>query len=483
MKRIRAFLVALSATAVSGCVLGPDYERPATGQDASFSEVVDAVGLDTEGAVDERWWRSFSDPMLEALVDQAIAANTDVRAATARVREARALRRVALAGTRPSVDLDAGPTRSLQSEVGNLPPGAPFQQSIFDVGLSAAWEIDLFGRLRRGVEAADARLQATVEDRRSVLLVVLSEVALSYTDMRTAQQQRAVAERNAQVARETLELTELLAGEGLARDLDVVRARADVTELVAAQADFTAAERSAAARLAVLLGRQPAKALPELMAPSEAEFVAPRIPTGLASDLLRRRPDVRSAERRLAAATADIGIETATLFPSFRLTGGAGSLANEVDALFTSPSEAWSIAGLLSWPIFDGGRRKASIAAAEARYDAAFAQYDGAVLDALGDAEAAFASYVYAAKERQTLEAARADRERALELTRLRFEAELDDLFPVLDAQRQLLSLESRIAAAERAELVGAVNVYRALGGGWQVAEETLSAAGAKEAQ
>lgn len=475
MNRIQSFLIAVSAAAVSGCVLGPDYERPDTGADARFSEVVEADSLDTTGPVDERWWRSFSDPVLGSLVDQAIAANTDVRAATARIEEARALRRVALAGTRPSLDLDTGATRSRQSEVGNLPPGAPFQQSIFDVGLSAAWEVDLFGRLQRGVEAADARLQATVEDRRNVLLVVLAEVALNYADMRTAQEQHAVAERNTDVARETLKLTELLASEDLARDLDVVRARADVTELVAAQADFSAAERGAAARLAVLIGQQPGLAMPELMAESKAELVVPRIPTGLASDLLRRRPDVRAAERRLAAATADIGIETATLFPSFRLTGGAGSLANDVDALFTSPSEAWSIAGLLNWPIFDGGRRKANIAAAEARYDEAFAQYDGAVLDALGDAEAAFASYVYATKERQMLESARDDRERALELTRLRFEAELDDLFPVLDAQRQLLSLESRIAAAERAELVAAINVYRALGGGWRAAETALA--------
>ena len=224
----------------------------------------------------------------------------------------------------------------------------------------------------------------------------------------------------------------------------------------------------------MLLGEEPDDVISRLTTPSEHELRAPRIPVGLASELLERRPDVRAAERRLAAASAEIGVETAARFPEFDLTGALGSGAVDVADLFSSPSEAWSLAGALRWPLFDGGRRRAAVDAASARFNARLADYEGYVLRALSDAEAAFASYVFATKERQLLARARADRRRALELSRLRFETELDDLFPVLDAQRQLLALDSQTALAERAELIAAINVYRALGGGWQATEAQL---------
>ena len=313
-----------------------------------------------------------------------------------------------------------------------------------------------------------------MEDRRSVLLVTLSELALNYADLRSAQRQRNVAVDNTRIAQKTLELTMLLYDQALASELDLVQARADVTESEAAQAEFSAAEYGAAARIAVLLGEEPGGVIPRLAASSEHGLRAPRIPVGLASELLERRPDVRAAERRLAAASAEIGVEAAARFPQFDLTGALGSGAVDVADLFSSPSEAWSIAGALRWPLFDGGRRRAAVDAASARFNARLSEYEGSVLRALSDAEAAFAGYVFATKERELLERAHADRTRALELSRLRFETELDDLFPVLDAQRQLLALDSQTALAERAELIAAVNVYRALGGGWQSAEERL---------
>ncbi len=480
MKQVRISLATLAAVVLlAGCVVGPDYQQPDTAADAVFSGIVDeSPMLAANAAIDERWWERFNDPTLSGLVDEAIATNTDIRAATARVAEAQAMRRVALAHTRPAADASAAASRSNLSEAGNLPPGAPVLFSLFDTSLSASWEPDFFGRLRRRVEAADARLDAEIEERRNVLLVVLSELTLNYADLRTAQDQYALAVENTEVARKTLELAELLHQNDLAGELDLVRARADLTELQAAQADFEAAEHAAAARVAVLVGSEAGDSIARLKTRSEHELAAPRIPVGLASDLLARRPDVRAVERRLAAASADIGAELAERLPSFSLTGGLGSQATDLSDLFSGPGETWDIAGVLGWPLFDGGRRRALVDAAESRYEALRAEYDGVVLAALGDVEAAFASYVFANRERATLEIARNDRQRALELARLRYEAELEDMFPLLDAQRRLLALETSIAAAARAEIVAAINVYRALGGGWSTAEAALTAAG-----
>jgi len=472
----RAVAALLAGLCLASCAVGPDYTEPDTAANAQFSMAPDFSAEDvlSGAAVDEAWWLSFDDEMLVHLVDRAIQSNTDIRAATARVQEARALRRSALARVFPALDAGGEAARSQSSEAANLPPGFPALQTLFGVGLTAAWEIDFFGRLRRGVEASNARYEATLEDRRHLLLLVLSEVALNYADLRSAQQQSAVARRNIEVAERTLKLAELLRGRELAGELDVLRARAEVTEARASLAQFAGYEGRAVAQLAALLGAESRDLQPQLTDAAPLGLKAPPIPAGLASDLLRRRADVRAAERRLAASSAEIGLQIAQRFPSFSLSGGLGPEAAELDDLFSAPSEAWNIAGALRWPVFDAGRRRADARAAEARHDAAMAAYDGAVYAALADAEAAFASYAYAATERRTLERALADRERGLHLARLRFGAELDDLFPVLDAQRQLLSIESRVAAAARAELIAAINVYRALGGGWTVAEQRL---------
>jgi NodT family efflux transporter outer membrane factor (OMF) lipoprotein len=460
----------------SGCVVGPDYSKPELPTDVEYSQFESdaASGILHSDPIDEIWWEAFQDELLVRLIEEAVESNTDIRAASARVREARSLRVVSGASKVPSIDGSSGASRSRSSQSGNSPSGFPVHQSLLDVGLAARWEIDLFGRLERGVEAASARLQASEEDRRDVLLVVISEVATSYADLRSAQRQLDVANQNVRVAQQTLELAELLHDRELADKLDVVRSRAEVTEALATREQHLLTERAATAQLAVLLAVEPKVLFNRLAETSTGSLQAPAIPIGLASDLLRRRSDVRAAERRLAAASADIGVQVAELFPRFSLTGGYGTGAASLSDLFTSPSETWSIAGSLMWPVFDGGIRRANIDVAEARYDVAFAQYDGAVYAALGDAESAFASYVYAVRENRILMRAVADRKESLELARLRFQAELDDQFPMLDAQRQLLSLESRVAQTERAKLIAAIGVFRALGGGWEVAETML---------
>lgn len=475
MRSIATAASILVALLVSACAVGPDYQSPTPDGELAFSDITSqSQTLHAGQDVDSQWWQSFADPDLEQLVQRAIDSNQDIRAATAHVQEARALRSAALAANRPTLSLQASGSRSQQSQLANFPPGIPTLFSLFDVGLAASWEPDLFGRISRQTEAATARFETTVEERRSVLQVVLAEVALNYVDLRMAQQQLVLGKEQTELAEQSLRLTELLRGQELVDEGALLAARAEVNQRKAAQAGLEAAVRAPAVRLAVLTADPPAQVLAALLEPAANSLVAPNIPVGLPSDLLRRRPDVRAAERRLAVASANLGLETASLFPQFQLTGGLGSSALELDNLFTGPSQAWDLASVLGWPIIDGGRRDSAIDAAEARYEAAFATYDQAVLEALGDAETAFASYVFAAKESEALVRVRADLQTSVDLATLRYQSGLVDRFAVLDAQERLSALDRQLTGARRAELVAAISVYRALGGGWVTAEQQL---------
>ena len=463
--------------ALAGCAVGPDYQGPELDIDPAFSEAASendaliAIGPD----IDKRWWESFEDETLTMLIEEARAHNLDLVIAASRIEEARALRGATIAAGLPQINVENAGGRSRQSEnAGGIGaaaaeiPGIPLEQDLFEATFNASWEIDLFGRIRRRVNAADARLDAAVEDRRDLMVIVFAEVARNYVELRSLQNQLAVAKRNEAIARQSLELTELLETRGLGSEFDRVRARADLQETIAIQADLEAAQRSSAAALAVLVGKQPADLMTTLLAPAPTPTHAKVIPVGLPSDLIRRRPDVRAAERRLAAATEDVGGEIADLFPSFVLTGAFGGASTSVDQLFSSGSEAWNYAGIVRWPIFTGGLERAEIRAARAGLEGARASYELAVLNALNDVESALAVYVFAVKERDTLLTARTDRQRGLELAEMRYRNGLDDLFQLLDAQRRLINLESEIAAADAALLSSAVSVYKVLGGGWE---------------
>lgn len=469
--KIAHLVIGLSA--LGACTVGPDYAPEPPASTIAFSAQVsdESALVALADPIEQAWWSRFGDPQLSALIERAAAHNDELAGAAARVAEARALRGQARASGLPSASADGAAGRSRQSASTAAPPGIPLEQSIYETGFNASWEIDLFGRIQRRNEAAEARVEAAIEDRRDLMLVVFAETARAYVELRSLQTQLAVAQENEAVARRTLELTELLEGQALASEFDTVRARAALQETIAAQADLQAGQRSAAARIAVLVGAPPAELMTPLLEPSDRQLETGRIPVGLPADLIARRPDVRAAERRLAAATADIGAETADLYPTFSLTGTLGLAANSVDELFDTASEAWSYASIVEWPLFDGGRQRAERDAALARREAARAAFDAALLEALRDVEDSLAVYVFAVKEHETLLAARKDRERALELAELRFTAGLDDLFAVLEAQRRLAQLETAIAAAEAATLVAAVAVYKSLGGGWAEGE------------
>ena len=469
MRRVQYTALSLVATSLAACTVGPDYVAPTAPSVETFSALagVSPELVSEELELDATWWRSFKDERLTELVENAIANNPDIQAASARITQARAGRKVASSALYPNVS-GSGSAQSFEvSEVSVTPAQGVLESELFDVSADASWQLDLFGRVKRGIEASDAGYQASIEDRRAIMLVVISEVVLNYANLRSAQNQMAVALENERIARKTVELTELLSEQELGSEFDIVRARADLRETVAVQSDLIAAQRISAANIAALTGNLPHPYVDTLVASEGSQLASPTIPLGLASDLVNRRPDIRAAERRYAQAIATIGVETADLYPNFSLTGSVGSEALDFGDLFTSPGQVLSIGGLLDWPIFDAGRRRAEIDSAEAGAQAALAGYDAAVIGAYRDVEQSLASYVYETQKLDQLKSARGERLRALELAELRYQSGVDDLFVVLEAQRRLSGLQSQIAESKAEGIAAAVRVYQSLGGGW----------------
>ena len=462
---------------LSGCIkVGPNFTPPIENL-PPFSSIVDQAPqlLDTESAIRPNWWRSFKSDQLNTLVERALIANTDIRLATARLEQVTAARGVSLSALYPSIDVEASSIENRNSELGATPPGLPLEFDLHTVGANLGWELDLFGRLRRSVEKANADIEATLADRRGVLILVIAQTTASYFELRSLQDRLAIIEENEQIAKKSLELTELLVSQNLGAEFNVVRARAELSETTAQKTDIQAALRATAARIAVLTGDAPSSMIDELVS-SKGSLPEPQlIPIGLPSQLVARRPDIRAAERRYASAFADIGINIANYFPRFSLTGGYDSSALSVDNLFSSASKAWTIGGVLNWPLLDFGRRKALVKSAKAGARGAQAAYDGVILSAFEDVERSLAAYVFAVQKTNHLKQAVTDRERALALAQKRFDSGLDNFFEVLDAQRRLAATKNTLAAARSEALSAQVRVYQSIGGGWEVAEQTLT--------
>lgn len=482
--RNRAFLLSGAAFALVGCAVGPDYVAPAAISPAQLTSLADAPEFNAN-PTQALWWESFGDPTLNALVEDALVNNADLEAAAARIEQARALRSAAAGGGLPNLSASGSATRSQSSAnaidfsglsggggAGDL-GGIGNPQNIVNVGGSASWEIDLFGRIARRVEAADARLSVAEEDRNGVLLTVIADTVQNYAELRGGQQQVAAALENVAVARETLRLIELRLSKGLASDLDASRAAAELRTAEAQLLPLRAQVRSNNAALAALTGQLAPEFDQLLEASSTLALPDDPLGTGLPSELLRRRPDVRLAERRLAAETADIGAEIADLYPSFSLTGLIGFSSTTLSTLFSGGSENTSIGATLNWPIFSGGRQRAEVAEARAGADEARALYRGAVLGAFRDVDRALTGYAFARQELIAQEAALAERQKGFDLAKLRFETGLDSELVLLDVQRQLIGARAETARSNVDALVAVVGAYRALGGGW---EEALAA-------
>ncbi|MDT8757407.1 efflux transporter outer membrane subunit [Sphingomonas psychrotolerans] len=458
----------LALVALAGCTVGPNYQRPAP------TAAAQAPWLEpgTPGAVDLAWWDSFGDPQLSALVNRAIANAPDLREAEARLAEARANRDAVAGGRLPAIEAKGSATENRLSENGQLPigniPGVDREFRLFDLGFDASWELDFWGRRTRQTEAANARAEAAFYGQRDVMLTLIGEVARSYFDLRAAQTDTASARALAASDAELARLTRLRFDAGEASRLELERADAAARTSAAAVSDPEVRAAAAAYRIAALIGAAPEEIAPRLRETAPLPASPDRILVGIRSELLERRPDIRRAERELAAATADIGVATADLFPRFSLFGSIGQQARTPGDLFSGDSTRLQIGPSFSWPIFSGGTIRAQIRAADARAQAAAARYEKAVLGALADSETAINRFLNARTAEAEAQAALERERAAYALAEKRASSGEDDRLALARARQSLLAAERRADQAKAAKDQAAVALYKALGGGWR---------------
>lgn len=465
----------VASCALAGCTVGPDYRGPRVEMPAKWVSPTAAepvASTQPSVAVQQpadiaRWWSSFNDPVLDSLIARTLESNLDLKIARSRLRQARYARRIAAAGLFPSVGSSASYRRS-GSGRGNDFGGRGTERELYQVGLDASWEIDIFGGVRRGVEAADADVRASVEDRRDVQVTLVSEVALNYLDLRGLQRQLAISRENLQTQKQSADVTRRRFEIGFEGPLDTANAEATVASTEAQIPLEEAAVQQVIYALSILLGREPGALLEELTAAAPIPETPPEVPVGLPSDLLRRRPDIRRAEADLHAATARVGVATADLYPRFSLTGGLGLSGDRAPALSTLNYHNWSIGPSVSWPLFQAGRLRANVAVRGEQQEQALLNYRATILTALQEVENALVAYVAEQRHRRALIVAVAAERRAVELsTRLYSEGEIE-FVTLLVAQRALYSSESALVQSDRNVAANLVALYKALGGGWE---------------
>jgi len=470
-------LVPAILIAAGACRVAPEYEEPAVEVPPAWSPESDVAA---SAEPPERWWQSFGDPELDSLVARAVGANLDLALARARVREARASRDV-IAGERlPEIDAHAAFTRSQSSAntvQGSLTGSSP--RNLYDVGFDAIWEVDLFGSIRYAVEAAEAGVQVAEENRRDALVSLLGEVAREYVELRGAQRQRDILRENVEAQRQTLELTRVRFQAGLATELDVARSQTLLANTEALIPSLEADASGGIHRLSVLLGESPGSLQAELSGAAPVPQVGDALTdfaAGLPSDLLRRRPDVRRAERELAQAAALTAEATANLYPKLTLGASLGLQSLESGSLFEGDSQAWSVGGGLFAPIFAGDRLRAAVRVQDARQEQALAIYQQTILSALEEVETSLVSVARQRERRTSLVVALQASRRALELANDLHLRGLADFFEVLDAQRSKLLAESELARSDTLLASGTVALYKSLGGGWETLDTETDA-------
>ena len=527
MKRNLALLGLTLGAILAGCTVGPNYVAPKPLMPATFGERPTTTQISATQAAraatqpneppTAAWWKNFRDPQLTSIVERATRGNLDLRAAEARLRLARAQYGVARADFFPTVNGSAGYTRSRSSQAGRTSSGSftttsggttggtttggtttggtttggtttgttvtttnggsssSNERDLFHAGLDSTWEIDVWGKVRRQVENAGDNIDAAVENRRNVLVILLGEVATTYIQYRQFERELQVANDNIQAQRETLGVTrrKFEAGLKTATELDVAQAEALVFTTESQVPTLEQQMKIAAHKLGILLGESPDALIEELGVhrPIPAAEI-PELPIGLPSDLLRRRPDIRNSERLLAAATANIGVAVADLFPRFSLTGSFGFQAPQFKELGNYTSRSWSIGPAVTLPILDWGRIRSNIQVQNATQELAFVTYQTTILTALQEVEDSVVSYSREQVRRQSLhDAVEADR-RAVTLALQRYNAGLTDFLSVLDAQRSLYAAQDQLIQSESLVSLNLVALYKALGGGWEVVEQ-----------
>jgi NodT family efflux transporter outer membrane factor (OMF) lipoprotein len=450
---------------MNGCkAMGPNYREPGVQVPTDFANQ-DQPAMSTSAA-EVAWWRGFQDEDLNRLVTEALTDNHDIRIATARLREARALLSFTEFERYPTVTTEESYTRERLSKA--VAGDADRDRELYRFGFDASWELDFFGRVRRSIEASSADVGAAEASRRDVIVSLLAEVASNYFDLRGAQNQLAVARQNAETLQQTLELTQALLAAGRGTELDVSRAEAQLNGTLAIIPPMETRIARDLHRLGVLIGQQPIALVTALSAPLPLPGLPALIALGNPQDLLRRRPDIRIAERNLAAATARVGVATADLFPRITVLGSIGVEAGSLKGFGQGGIEAFSIGPSIFWAAFDLGRVRARIRAADARTEATLAQYEQRVLLALEETENTLVDFQRQQARRDFLRASAQASQKASSLARLRYQFGVADFLAVLDAERTRLIAEDLLADSETRTALALIAVYKALGGGWE---------------
>lgn len=494
---MRAVAAALGLATLAGCTVGPDFKRPDwASPDTWFGgpkEVVKSPpSVPVAEPIDADWWTLFNDPRLTALERRVAAENLDVRLAAIRLTESRAQLAFSAASEFPTLNANASYTRQQASNHGifSAIPGAagasgasgargatvggvqsrglqPFD--IWQGGFDASWEVDLWGRVRRSVESATATSEASQEARRSALLSTLAEVARDYIQLRGAQTQLQIARDNVRTARQSLSLTQQRAAGGVTTDLDVANASAQLRTTLSQIPALQQQEAQLINGLSLLLGQPPNALRADLEVPHPVPPVPPRVPVGLPSELVRRRPDIRQVEAQLHAATAVIGVAQASFYPTFNLTGSAGLQSLQLNHAFDLASRQYALGPGLTIPIFQGGQLRSTLELRQAQQQEAALTFQKTVLQAWHDVDNALTAYRAEQIRRDELTHAVAENRRALALAQSRYQQGVADFLTVLDAERSLLAAQQQLADSTTTVSLDLVALYKALGGGWEV--------------
>ncbi len=464
-ERTRLAALGLMIALLGGCAalpsVGPDYQTPDTPMPAAWQAGAPDAGQRQDLA---QWWQQLDDPLLAYLIDEALSRSLELKTAQARLRQARASRNQAAGGYFPSVAASAGASSNRQAEVIN----PSYVGTTYSAGFDAVWEIDLFGGVRRGVEAATADQAASAASLNGIRVSLVAEVALNYVELRGYQSRLAIAAENLASQGETLQIVEWRNQAGLASSVDVEQARANHEQTRATIPDLEIGLYQAENRLAVLLGRHPGALRNELAAVKPLPVVAAGIATGIPVDILRQRPDLIAAERTLAAETARVGQKVAARYPALSLSGSFGWEAFSFGALSGSGAVASALAGSLATTVFDGGRLRSAVEIQSAVQEQALIAYESAILTALEEVENALKAYAASRDRLDARQAATLAARSAAQLGQQQYESGLTDFQKVLDTQRTRLTAEDNLLTAQLTVLTSLIKLYKALGGGWE---------------
>ena len=463
---------------LTGCTVGPDYQSPEIRDPPRRSAPYggNVASRTVEGAVDITWWKSFRDIQLTSLVERLVAQNLDLKTAAERVVQSVAQRQVAASQGLPHIEGQSSTTYNRASPKGPISlfepaPGARLEYAVFRDGFSSSWQLDLFGRVRRAVEAADANTLAAVENRHGVALAAVAELAQSYMQLRGTQNRLVIAKRNLRLAEENVELVNSRLRYGVATTLDLAQARAQQATIAATLPPLRIQEAELINAIGLLLGDPPRALEDELRRSRMLPRVPRKVPVGLPGTLVRQRPDVREAEAKLHEATAQTGVAVASFYPDVILNGAANLESLHLASLFSLSSAAFAVGPSISIPIFQGGRLRGSLALRKSRQREAAIFFQETVLRAWTEVDDALTAYREVQRRRAEVARSVTENKIALEAARQRYSEGAIDFLNVITTQAQLLQSENDLADSDTQIATNLVNLYRALGGGWEVAD------------